>query len=90
MYFNLVSLNLRHLRDEHCSQEGGSFVCRYGYNGVCTSLPVEGVSDKDYEDHVMKHHTKTQDGKDTGIVSELKITLPMSNPLHNVQVFCVG
>ena len=72
MCFNLVSLNLRHLRDEHCSQEGGSFVCRYGYNGVCTSLPVEGVSDKDYEDHVMKHHTKTQDGKDTGrpIVSE--------------------
>ncbi|EFX75401.1 hypothetical protein DAPPUDRAFT_323315 [Daphnia pulex] len=54
----------RHLRDDHCSQEGGSFVCRYGYNGVCTSLPVEGVSDRDYEDHVMKHHAKTQDGKD--------------------------
>jgi hypothetical protein len=31
-------------------------VCRYGANGVCSSLPVEGVSDKDYEDHVLKHH----------------------------------
>ena len=56
----------RHLRDNHCSQEGGSFVCHYGYNGVCSSLPVEGVSDKDYEDHVLKHHTKSQDVKDLG------------------------
>ncbi|XP_064484279.1 vacuolar protein sorting-associated protein 54-like [Ornithodoros turicata] len=45
-----------HLRQQHCSKEGGSFVCRYGKNDVCTSLPVEGVSDKDYEDHVLKHH----------------------------------
>lgn len=57
----------RHLRDDHCSQEGGSFVCRYGYNGVCTSLPVEGVSDRDYEDHVARNHIKLQDGKDTGM-----------------------
>jgi vacuolar protein sorting-associated protein 54 len=49
----------RHLRDHHCSREGGSFVCHYGYNGVCSSLPVEGVSDKDYEDHVLRHHTKS-------------------------------
>lgn len=54
----------RHLRDNHCSQEGGSFVCHYGYNGVCTSLPVEGVSDKDYEDHVNKHHLKINDGRE--------------------------
>jgi vacuolar protein sorting-associated protein 54 len=47
---------IRHLRDRHCSREGGSFVCRYGYNGVCSSLPIEGVSDEDYEDHVFKHH----------------------------------
>ncbi|PNF33403.1 Vacuolar protein sorting-associated protein 54 [Cryptotermes secundus] len=47
---------IRHLRDRHCSREGGSYVCRYGYNGVCSSLPVEGVSDEDYEDHVYKHH----------------------------------
>lgn len=46
----------RHLREKHCSQEGGSFVCRYGTNGVCSSLPVEGVSDEDYEDHVLRHH----------------------------------
>lgn len=50
---------VRHLRSEHCSKEGGSFVCRYGWNGVCPSLPVEGVSDADYEDHVEKHHVGT-------------------------------
>ncbi|XP_021939639.1 vacuolar protein sorting-associated protein 54 [Zootermopsis nevadensis] len=47
---------IRHLRETHCSREGGSYVCRYGYNGVCSSLPVEGVSDEDYEDHVYRHH----------------------------------
>ena len=52
----MFSLPISHLRDRHCSREGGSFVCRYGYNGVCSSLPVEGVSDEDYEDHVYKHH----------------------------------
>ena len=46
----------KHLRSKHCSKEGGSFVCRYGRNGVCPSLPVEGVSDVDYEAHVEKNH----------------------------------
>ncbi|XP_058809488.1 vacuolar protein sorting-associated protein 54 isoform X2 [Phymastichus coffea] len=46
---------IRHLREEHCTREGGSFVCRYGYNGVCSSLPLEGVSDKDYITHAIKH-----------------------------------
>lgn len=46
----------RHLRHKHCTQEGGSFVCRYGDNKVCCTLPVEGVSDADYEQHVYKHH----------------------------------
>ena len=50
----------RHLRDKHCTQEGGSFVCRYGYNGVCSSLPVEGVSDKDYIAHAAKHAANMQ------------------------------
>uniref|UniRef100_A0A1B6DGB4 Vacuolar protein sorting-associated protein 54 n=1 Tax=Clastoptera arizonana TaxID=38151 RepID=A0A1B6DGB4_9HEMI len=45
-----------HLRIKHCTCEGGSFVCRYGDNGVCSSLPVEGVNDTDYEQHVYKHH----------------------------------
>lgn len=31
-------------------------MCRYGYNGVCSSLPLDGVSDKDYEAHVEKYH----------------------------------
>lgn len=46
----------RHLREYHCTKEGGSFVCHYGPNGVCPSLPVEGVSDQDYEDHVARDH----------------------------------
>ncbi|KAG5676824.1 hypothetical protein PVAND_006631 [Polypedilum vanderplanki] len=47
---------IRHLRDKHCIVEGGSFVCQYGYNNVCSSLPIDGVSDKDYEAHVEKYH----------------------------------
>ncbi|XP_031550116.1 vacuolar protein sorting-associated protein 54-like [Actinia tenebrosa] len=47
-----------HLRQFHCTKEGGSFVCRYGRNGVCPSLPVDGVSDKDYESHVEKNHIR--------------------------------
>ena len=46
----------KHLRQCHASKEGGSFVCHYGVNGVCPSLPLEGVSDRDYEDHVRKNH----------------------------------
>ena len=45
-----------HLRTTHCSKEGGSFVCRYGRNNVCPSLPIEGVHEKDYVDHVEKVH----------------------------------
>lgn len=52
-----------HLRQVHCTKEGGSFVCRYGRNGVCPSLPVEGVSDKDYEAHVKKNHIKLEESK---------------------------
>ena len=51
----------RHLREFHCTKEGGSFVCRYGQNGVCPSLPLEGVSDQDYEDHVAKDHISPKD-----------------------------
>lgn len=47
---------IRHLRDRHCTREGGSYVCRYGYKGVCASLPLDGVSDRDYEAHVLKFH----------------------------------
>lgn len=50
---------VRHLRSTHCTKEGGSFVCRYGRNGVCPSLPVEGVSDVDYEAHIEKHHVRS-------------------------------
>ncbi|XP_067620743.1 vacuolar protein sorting-associated protein 54 isoform X2 [Eurosta solidaginis] len=46
----------RHLRDRHCTREGGSYVCRYGFNGVCPSLPLDGVSDRDYDAHVSKYH----------------------------------
>ncbi|XP_014216228.1 vacuolar protein sorting-associated protein 54 [Copidosoma floridanum] len=58
--FKHINDFIRHLRVQHCSQEGGSFVCRYGYNGVCSSLPVEGVSDKDYVAHAVKHAATMQ------------------------------
>ncbi|XP_058819414.1 vacuolar protein sorting-associated protein 54 [Topomyia yanbarensis] len=51
---------VRHLRQHHCTVEGGSFVCRYGYNGVCSSLPLDGVSDRDYEMHVNRCHVNQQ------------------------------
>lgn len=54
--FSLPSFPYRHLRERHCTREGGSYVCRYGQNGVCSSLPVDGVCDADYEDHVLRHH----------------------------------
>lgn len=53
----------QHLRDFHCSKEGGSFVCRYGMNGVCPSLPLEGVSDRDYDDHVSRDHVYCDTGR---------------------------
>uniref|UniRef100_A0A915KV91 Uncharacterized protein n=1 Tax=Romanomermis culicivorax TaxID=13658 RepID=A0A915KV91_ROMCU len=45
-----------HLRNVHCTKEGGSFVCKYGANNICQRLPFEGVSDGDYRDHVIKFH----------------------------------
>lgn len=53
----------QHLRDFHCAKEGGSFVCRYGMNGVCPSLPLEGVSDRDYDDHVSRDHVYCDTGQ---------------------------
>ncbi|XP_053958794.1 vacuolar protein sorting-associated protein 54 [Anastrepha ludens] len=47
---------VKHLRERHCTREGGSYVCRYGFNGVCPSLPLDGVSDRDYDAHVAKYH----------------------------------
>uniref|UniRef100_A0A182SID3 Vacuolar protein sorting-associated protein 54 n=1 Tax=Anopheles maculatus TaxID=74869 RepID=A0A182SID3_9DIPT len=49
-----------HLRQQHCTVEGGSYVCRYGYNGVCASLPLDGVSDRDYDTHVTRCHVNAQ------------------------------
>uniref|UniRef100_A0A1A9W025 Vacuolar protein sorting-associated protein 54 n=1 Tax=Glossina brevipalpis TaxID=37001 RepID=A0A1A9W025_9MUSC len=54
--FGCVSDFVKHLRERHCTREGGSFVCRYGFNGVCPSLPLDGVSDRDYDAHVNKYH----------------------------------
>lgn len=53
---SFLLFTFRHLRERHCSREGGSYVCKYGYKGVCASLPVDGVSDRDYEAHVIKYH----------------------------------
>jgi len=69
----------RHLRDYHCTREGGSFVCRYGMNGVCPSLPVEGVSDRDYEDHVARDHVA---GESTAVSSQAPSVLHSSALSH--------
>ncbi|KAJ8309174.1 hypothetical protein KUTeg_014048 [Tegillarca granosa] len=55
----------RHLRDYHCSKEGGSFMCKYGANNICPSLPLEGVSDRDYENHIVKDHVHMKRRTDT-------------------------
>ncbi|CAD6193472.1 unnamed protein product [Caenorhabditis auriculariae] len=46
----------QHLRACHSVQEGGSFLCRYGDNGVCLKLPIEGVCDVDFEAHIRRCH----------------------------------
>lgn len=74
----------RHLRDQHCSREGGSFVCLYGYNGVCTSLPVEGVSDKDYIAHAMKHAIMQQQRKSNGDLSEASSSWTVYSAAQNL------
>ncbi|XP_058981151.1 vacuolar protein sorting-associated protein 54-like [Musca domestica] len=58
--FKAVNEFVKHLRERHCTREGGSFVCRYGFNGVCPSLPLDGVSDRDYDAHVAKYHVNQQ------------------------------
>lgn len=60
-HFTSASEFARHLRSYHCRKEGGSFVCHYGPNNVCPSLPVDGVSIKDYDAHVHNHHVRPND-----------------------------
>ncbi|XP_017105711.2 vacuolar protein sorting-associated protein 54 [Drosophila bipectinata] len=59
-HFKSIGEFVNHLRSRHCTREGGSFVCRYGFNGVCASLPLDGVSDRDYDAHVAKYHVNQQ------------------------------
>ena len=44
-------------------------MCRYGRTGVCQSLPVDGVSDRDYENHIMRDHVEQEIGKGLGVNS---------------------
>ncbi|XP_015608424.1 vacuolar protein sorting-associated protein 54 [Cephus cinctus] len=75
---------VRHLGDQHCSREGGSFVCCYGYNGVCANLPVEGVSDKDYIAHATKHATMQQQRRRNGISFEPSSTWTVYSAVQNL------
>uniref|UniRef100_A0A7E4VVG9 C2H2-type domain-containing protein n=1 Tax=Panagrellus redivivus TaxID=6233 RepID=A0A7E4VVG9_PANRE len=68
----------RHLRTHHCNKEGGSFVCRYGQNNVCQTLPVEGVSDEDYAKHLRKCHFESNPGEGK---HETTSDTPDSDPL---------
>lgn len=56
LYYLPMFLLYSHLRERHSTQEGGSFVCRYGPNGVCPSLPLDGVDDRDFEAHIQRCH----------------------------------
>ncbi|XP_014669126.1 PREDICTED: vacuolar protein sorting-associated protein 54-like [Priapulus caudatus] len=73
-----------HLRELHSTREGGSFICRYGLHGVCPSLPVLGVSDKDYEDHVSRDHILTS-GSRSGSSSRASTPgMPRSSTVPNI------
>lgn len=39
-------------------------MCRYGGNGVCASLPLDGVNDRDYDAHVLKYHVHQSEGEE--------------------------
>ncbi|CAI2354400.1 unnamed protein product [Caenorhabditis sp. 36 PRJEB53466] len=61
--FQTSSEFARHIRQDHTTQEGGSFLCRYGEHGVCQKLPLEGVCDEDFEAHIRRCHTSSQPGR---------------------------
>lgn len=42
-------------------------MCRYGPNNICPSLPLEGVSDMDYENHIARDHVQASGRKRSGI-----------------------
>uniref|UniRef100_T1J950 Vacuolar protein sorting-associated protein 54 n=1 Tax=Strigamia maritima TaxID=126957 RepID=T1J950_STRMM len=65
----------RHLREYHCTREGGSFICTYGLNNVCSTLPGFGVSDEDYGNHLIKHH-----GQDQRLEMNVEVRTLSSNP----------
>lgn len=77
-----------HLRMSHSTQEGGSFVCKYGRNNVCPSLPIDGVNQDDYENHVEKchvglngmfcYHLKNDEKILKKVIYQLKITIKAS------------
>lgn len=75
----------RHLRDFHCTREGGSFVCRYGRNGVCPSLPVDGVSDMDYEHHIMRDHVEQEIDGSKSAVSRIQTSHPPGRVMSNIE-----
>uniref|UniRef100_A0A915PVH9 C2H2-type domain-containing protein n=1 Tax=Setaria digitata TaxID=48799 RepID=A0A915PVH9_9BILA len=76
----------QHLRSMHCTKEGGSFICRYGPNGVCQTLPLEGVSDHDYEAHIRKCHANDVFDKELAESNvEEKKKQPSSNATFTVQ-----
>ncbi|RWS26749.1 vacuolar protein sorting-associated protein 54-like protein [Leptotrombidium deliense] len=70
----------QHLREYHSTKEGGSYVCKFGKNGICSSLPLEGVSDKDYESHIAKNHIfpKRSKQNSNGNTSESSISSHVS------------
>ncbi|CAD5119291.1 DgyrCDS7920 [Dimorphilus gyrociliatus] len=71
-FFKAPQEFIRHLRNYHSKKEGGSYVCQYSKNGVCGTLPIEGVNDDDYQIHIIKHHLGAMlDPKDISITDVL-------------------
>jgi len=56
--YKTAGLFMSHLASCHSTAEGGSHICRYGDNGICSACPGVGISMADYTAHCYRHHLK--------------------------------
>jgi len=54
--YKTAGLFMSHLASCHSAAEGGSHICRYGDNGICSACPGVGISMADYTAHCYRHH----------------------------------
>ncbi|XP_047133571.1 vacuolar protein sorting-associated protein 54 isoform X1 [Hydra vulgaris] len=77
-YFSYADDFRNHLKNLHCGKEGGSFVCQYGRNNVCSILPIEGANEKEYLTHIEKVHIGLNDPNHS---NEENLTISKRNSL---------